>query len=351
MTKTAITIMAALLVHLSQKVDAQERILTVDNKPGAVAMFSTLEAAYHAANNGDTIVMAGSPVGYGLPNPTPPNPMIYKRINYVGSGYLLAENGIPGVVKDSTKLSGVRITSNSTSSSSGSTFIGLEMGLDATTPFNNIQTSATVDRCKLTVVAKGCRLSINRSMITSVPTFDEFCSGSSIRNSIVAPGLGNFSNPTLIKCSDMTISNCILGYTVADQHSVSISNSMIVTLQYSGKSAFGAAFKGSITNSMAVGYSSSNADRQSFLPDDGGNLNGYISKDVFLTTGSDDAKWQLKEESPAIGAGYSGGDVGPFGGGYILSGVPSRPRITRLTVPASATVETGFRFEVEAKGF
>lgn len=342
------TFVASLFACFSSQANAQPRVLTVDNKPGAVAMFSSLEVAYAQANDGDTIVMAGSPNSYSLPSTSP---MVYKRINYVGSGYLLAENGIPGVIKDSTKLNTVRVTSSSTSSSSGSTFLGLDMSLDSTTPYNNIQTSATVDRCRLTVTGKGCRISINRSVMSIVPTFDEFCSGSSIRNSIVAPGSGNGSNPVALGCSNMTISNCILGYLVAHQPSVSISNSMIVTSQYSGKPAFVAAFKGSITNSLAVGFSTSIADRQHFLPDGGGNLNGFISSDVFRTTGSEDAKWQLKEGSPAIGAGYAGVDAGAFGGGYILSGVPSRPRITRMVVPASATEATGLRFEVDATSY
>ncbi|RYD69436.1 MAG: hypothetical protein EOP84_28490 [Verrucomicrobiaceae bacterium] len=341
-----VALVAGLCACFCQPVSAQARVLTVDNKPGAVAMFSNLEAAYSSANDGDTIVLAGSPTEYNVTNP-----LVLKRINYVGPGYLLEENAIPGVVKASAKLSGIQITGTSTSSSSGSTFLGLEINsLVASHSYNMAATSAAVDRCKIrTVSAEGCQLIINRSLVGGA-TYDEFSAGSSIRNSIVGVGSLSISNVS-IGCGNVTISNCVLGYLSASQPSVSVSNSMIVTMGYGSKSAFNSAFKGSITNSLAVGFSTSTADRQSFLPDGGGNLNGYISKDVFLTTGSEDAKWQLKEGSPAIGAGYSGANAGAFGGGYVLSGIPGRPRITRLVVPATATDGTGFRFEVDAIAF
>jgi hypothetical protein len=351
---TLIALVAALCATFSQHVRAQARIFTVDNKPGAVAMYSNLQDAYVEANNGDTIILAASPVEYGEPvHHNGDNIRVYKRINYVGSGYLIAENSIPSVIRESSKLSGARITTNSISSSSGSTFVGLDISsVFAPVGYNNALTSATFDRCNLGgLTAQHCRMNINRSFIRSAATFDQNCSGSTIRNSIVAPGLGNSSNPISFLCSNVTISNCILGYIFADQPSVSISSSMIVTSHYSGKGAFSAAFKGSISNSLAVGYSSSTADRKTFLPDGGGNLNGFISSDVFLTTGSDDAKWQLKAGSPAVGAGYAGADAGAFGGGYVLSGILGRPRITRLVVPASATEATGLRFEVDAKSF
>ena len=47
-TKVAI-ILAGLCAFLSARANAQPRVLTLDNKPGAVAMFTTLQAAYDAA--------------------------------------------------------------------------------------------------------------------------------------------------------------------------------------------------------------------------------------------------------------------------------------------------------------
>ena len=92
----------------------------------------------------------------------------------------------------------------------------------------------------------------------------------------------------------------------------------------------------------------------SFLPAGNGNLNGpYLLSDVFVSAGSSDGKWRLKPGSPAIGAGIDGVDLGPFGGPapYILSGLPSRPRLTRFAVPATATDVSGLRIEVDAQAF
>lgn len=67
---------------------------------------------------------------------------------------------------------------------------------------------------------------------------------------------------------------------------------------------------------------------------------GATSENTFVNEGSDDAKWQLKEGSPAKKAATHGGDCGAFGGAtpYVLSGRPyKRPHIAQLHVPAKPT--------------
>lgn len=67
---------------------------------------------------------------------------------------------------------------------------------------------------------------------------------------------------------------------------------------------------------------------------------GATSENTFVNEGSADAKWQLKEGSPAKKAATHGGDCGAFGGAtpYVLSGRPyKRPHIAQLHVPAKPT--------------
>jgi hypothetical protein len=72
---------------------------------------------------------------------------------------------------------------------------------------------------------------------------------------------------------------------------------------------------------------------------------------VFIGTGSTDGKWQLKDNSPAKGAGTEGTDIGPFGGPkpYILSGIPNIPRIYFFDSPTSVTGTTGLPVHLKAK--
>jgi len=54
----------------------QAEILTVDNRPGSVAMFSDFGAAHAAATDGDTIILAGTGLSYG-------SNLITKTVNMV----------------------------------------------------------------------------------------------------------------------------------------------------------------------------------------------------------------------------------------------------------------------------
>jgi len=63
---------------------------------------------------------------------------------------------------------------------------------------------------------------------------------------------------------------------------------------------------------------------------------------VGSTGQSTDGQWQLKEGSPAIGAGLSGEDCGMFGGNtpYHLSGLPNIPSIYKLSMPSTSNGNT-----------
>lgn len=67
---------------------------------------------------------------------------------------------------------------------------------------------------------------------------------------------------------------------------------------------------------------------------------GATIENTFVNEGSEDAKWQLLDNSAAKGAATHGGDCGAFGGPtpYVLSGIPQfLPHITEALVPAKPT--------------
>lgn len=100
------------------------KTITVDNRVGSVAMFSNLQSAINAADPGDTILIAGSPNGYGDAN-------IGKSLKLVGAGYFLAENQIQGITKNEASIQVVRLGASTSdtfqSNPNGSEIIGLNV--------------------------------------------------------------------------------------------------------------------------------------------------------------------------------------------------------------------------------
>jgi len=82
-----------------------------------------------------------------------------------------------------------------------------------------------------------------------------------------------------------------------------------------------------------------------------GNQQNVDMTTVFVGTGSTDGKWQLKDGSPAKGAGTNGIDIGAFGGQnpYMLSGIPPIPTIYEVISPTVGTQQTGLPVQVKAK--
>jgi hypothetical protein len=324
---------------LSSSLFAQSRVLTVDNNPGKIAMFNNIADAYEAAQPGDTLLLAGSATHYG-------GIAVKKRLNIVGPGYWLVENGVPGL---STQQAAVDVGLGMTAegSSTGSTFTGLHLGyyVDAGV---NVGTTA-IDRCRLNWNGSGQGLRIPnqvtiRRCVSDSGALYLHAAGSSIRNSVINHGI--------FLAAGTTVANCVIlqGYGTYDLSESSELSSISNTIFVSRDQGFtGTGFKGSVTHCMAVAPLTG----ASFLPVGGGNINGMASELVFVGTGSPDGQWRLRPNSPAIGMGFDGVDMGAFGGStpYILSGVPSRPRLTRFVVPAAVTGTSGLRFEVDAQSF
>ncbi len=64
-----------------------------------------------------------------------------------------------------------------------------------------------------------------------------------------------------------------------------------------------------------------------------------------------DGKWQLAEDSPAIGAGTNGTDCGMFGGStpYVLSGIPPIPTIYHFEASTSGSSTSGLPVHIKVK--
>lgn len=347
MKKKMLAALLALAGVANSQPAAQARVLTVDNNPGAVAMFNDFWSAYIAAEPGDALLLAGSPESYVLAGP------ITKRIHLVGPGYFLAENQIPGVNTWSAKLVGPVVLSYKVmfisdpaaeTSAAGSTLTGVEFS-----GYFDTGVQVTLDRClgggiSDQVFYGGAtqfgRLTVRRCYGGFV-NLD--AAGSIAVNSIFTSG---YFGP------GASAANCVFTSGVGGQQGSSIASSIFAFSTPPTAASFAESFQGSASYCMAIGGS--------FLREESGNINGVETwGDVFAgplpTEGGRqfDRGYRLKPGSPAIGAGFNGVDMGAFGGTtpYILSGMPSRPRITRLIVPPIANSATGLRFEVSGQSY
>lgn len=313
---------------------ASAKVITVDNKPGSVAMFTSAQAAVDAAIPGDTILLAGSPASYGLIR-------LSKSLDLAGPGWGLEENKIPGLNKNAASCT-ISVGRDVNGSSSGSTFTGLTVESWSYWESSAAVDGHTLDRCRFLyngVHRFTGRVTISRCVFER--DLEMIRPGSKISNSIMLTtcklGLGVTADHCIFYRADLVYGNELS----------SVSNSLFFGRPT--QETFRSNFQGSVTYCMAT----AELDGPTFLPEGGGNINGVPIELACVWTGSTDGKCQLRTNSPAKGKGFNGADIGAFGGAlpYVLSGVPSTPRVTRFVVPSTVTSTSGLRFEVDAQAF
>ena len=225
------TILSSLLILLVPAAITKAATLTVDNRPGSNAMYANFPEAYAAANDGDTILIAGSSSGYS-------GGSVYKRLTIIGSGFLHNENGIPGVNPQRVSLSLDLRNDALLGSASGTTLIGID-GLLTVHP--NL-TGITIDKCRSAQFDLRSPVSITRCYDASSITFGSGSSGSVIRNSIVRSLV---FNTTGINADRLVITSGFSG-----DPSTSISNSIFVFTSAGNFTRDST----SVSNCMAVGF-------------------------------------------------------------------------------------------------
>jgi hypothetical protein len=286
-------------------------------------MYSNLGTAIAEASPGDTLLIAGSPFHYG-------DHWIYKELHFVGVGWFLATNGIPGISKDWTGVHLRFKKDNSLGDSSGSSATGTSGIIESVAGVTGI----VVDKCQ----SPGWNwnffgpVTITRSY--NQHTMYLHATNSSISNSIIGRLHLNIANTSA--------TNCVVRDYIAAVTSTSVTNTVF-------RVATGASWSNNPTYTFCLNIGAS------FLPEGNGNINGQLLPDVLRAVGdiNRDQYYQLSESSVAKGVGLGGDDMGAFGGSdpYVLSGVPGLPRMTRFNAPLTATGLTAVTVEVEAEAF
>ena len=301
------------------------------NNVGIDADFIGINEAHDSENvkDGDTLYITGSTKSYG-------DFVCTKNLNIIGPGYLLGENTDTQANLSSATM--VNITYNP--GSEGSSITGMVINII------NIYCSD---------------ITIKRNMIAGIDFH--------------RPSVNILIVQNLIDATKLT-GHCIHFSANSEVNNLIISNNIVTTTYGSYAIAMGEKDQAIIKNNVLDGslgiYSSTfhnniqstgptvvltNCDVQNNIGHSNkfGTTNGNIPNidmtTVFVGTGSQDGKWQLAENSPAINAGFNNVDCGAFDGTdpYILSGIPMIPSIYYVDAPAIASEVSGLPVHIKVK--
>jgi len=306
-----------------------QSLIRVNNDPRVKADFTSLQDANDNASDGDTIYMEGSATSYD-------GAIITKKLVIVGPGYFLSENPNTQAITTEAEFSA---NLQFKAGSQGSTIEGCDIY------HNLIQIyvdSITVKRCKVYSIEFHDTIS-DLLIIQNYIDYQIKCNTSNVivSNTIIANNiLAGGSTGILVYSNSgpLLITNNIV-CNVMSSFPINVFNSNIQNNILTGPGASVAQNTGNSIINNLFATTGTDADGNKY------NMNMALVFADFSGSGdySADSKWQLKEGSPAIGAGIGGVDCGVFGGTYpyVLSGIPEFPHIYSASIAVTATAESG----------
>jgi hypothetical protein len=288
----------------------------VNNREYIKADFKTLQEALDGTNSGDTLYVEPSSTSYG-------DLTLTKNRTLIGNGYFLDQN----IEAQWNKLPSMLENVTFSEGSSGSQLIGFQCNVNI-----NINVSNIIIRRNY--VTRDVILSQVTDPISKIILSENYFNrGFSMTGSF---------HDIIIKNNILILSQTEYGYPgdfygTVDGNGIFMNNVIIgVFVPYVRGSILSLKnfyVQNNILTSCNVIFEacvlSNNIASDASFGDQNGNRQNIDLSTVFLYSGSADGQYQLKEGSPAIGAGYAGVDCGAFGGDtpYVLSGIPPIPAI------------------------
>ena len=352
-------IIASMLITISLAFSA---IITVDNNIPSAGNYTSLQEAHDGANAGDTWQVFPSPTTYSGIDVT-------KPLTFVGVGYDLEDiPGQPENLKKTAKLT----TMNFQEGSDNSLLMGFDN--DTSNPFRiNIYTSnITIERNKLTnMYVQGSNINIkNNFLINSMNINASNISNINIKNNFLkklycgndadstyntnifnnifydgSPSIefrGGYYEDDANHNNWTIISNVCMGSisTYDDDNTIFFINNII-------NGSMSTEFLTDENSVVMYNISSSNT-----LPEGNGNLNNVDLSTVFVDYTNGD--YHLATNSPALGAGEGGVDMGAYDGSYpfgafVDNGIPAIPAIINLVSPYTAQQQNGLQIQITTK--
>jgi hypothetical protein len=300
------------------------------NNPTA-KIYSNLQDAHDAAYNGDTLMVEGSPDYYNGFTCT-------KRLIIKGPGYFLDENAGISANKLPAEVNSIYFSTGS----KGSVAMGIH------TYFTVYDDDITIRRCYSSQVyipkavenltVSECFFQLGEynvsiystgNAITNLVVMNCVLTGVSLSGGSTGVFLNNIFTPATIAIpTGFVMKNNILFNASKDNVSLPAMPDPDISYNISISDHFGTS-----------NHNQANVSESALF--------------LGALTESTDGKWQLKPESPAIGAGESSIDCGAFGGPqpYILSGLPVGPVIVELNVSGYSTGDNKLPVTIKVKSY
>ncbi len=285
---------------------ADAKIWRVNNTPGISANFTTPQAAHDAAGPGDTIHIESSDLEY-------PELTTTKRLVWLGIGYFLTDNPGNQFSTIPARVFAIYIHNGS----ENSLFSGFHAGNIAIYCANIV-----VQRC-----AAG-QIVANAS-----------CTNAALIQNFVFNGIFVTDGQNIV------ITNNIAGNIyMASGSSAIITNNVFYDLPGYALPICNSIFQNNIFSRNATLIFLNSVVSYNFHPANGlpignNNQNNVNMSSVFVNSnGFVDKDFLLRTNSPAIGAGYAGSDLGAFGGNapYKLALQAAIPAILNFNAPSSS---------------
>ncbi|KPA11785.1 cell surface glycoprotein [Candidatus Magnetomorum sp. HK-1] len=304
-------------------------VITVDANHPSAGMYKNLQDAHDAANSGDTILVY--PFGGTYDAIT-----VTKKLRIVGRGWnhLLTKN-------IATTISG---TIYFKEGSDGSALEGFRKDFKVYIYVDDI----TIKRNKLhriyiggglsgTVIIQNYFVSTNIDTLISVSAFNEVFIANNILIMTWYYTSGSSTSKAIYANSDKITINIAHNYIFAKQHSLLLdeSNYYVTNNIFNG---------GSISPKSNLGFHNNICNSDQLYTPHGNMIN------VDMNTVYSGSMYQLKENSPSIGAGTNGSDIGIYGGStpFVLGGYPSIPRIVNIEADHLGTKSHGLDVKIKA---
>ncbi|MHC1706884.1 MAG: hypothetical protein AB9842_05105 [Bacteroidales bacterium] len=342
MRKILFILAAFMLLGITLKA---QTIITVDNNPGSGAMYTNLQTAIDNAMPGDILHVSGSATNYGGIN-------VGKQLTIIGAG-------INNPYGEETSISAIYLNrTNIELSASGSVLKGLRIdgGVYPTGSFpggtaqTQTITNVTFERCVLFIYFGSYSYSDITVRNSWVFAYNSV-SGSNIvfENNVFSAGYFNSIYCTSLFLRNNIFLNLTSNIFAGSGSGVVIENNIFYGAKPQGIT--GASFNNNITY-MCI---------DNVIPGTGnvgsGNLVNQDPKFVNFPLAGGAFAWtydfHLKPESPCIGAGTDGTDIGIYGGNYPVEPFGANPNIPQMmeisfpenqsTAPVGGTLNVNFK--------
>lgn len=333
MKKVTLFIVVIAMITCS-RVDAA--IITVDNKTPSIGNYTTLQTAHDAATNGDTIYVYPSGAVYnGI--------TVTKRLAFVGTGFDYPSEGMNttsltgtmtfGAGSDGSKLEGF--------GRSGSFYVTIDAD-NITIKRNKIHRITVSENHTGTVILQNYLYDSIMDYLITVDNSNEVL----IANNILV-------NPYQIGSSSCCASGHCIGassstITITILHNVLYNRTWGQAIRVIDSNAYAA------NNIILWGYCHGSRYYYNMHScgahwDGENNIENVDMNNVFVDP--DRYDFHLLPDSPAIGAGQNGVDMGIYGGStpFVDGGAPSLPSIVQLQSDHVGSQQSGLDVTIKAK--